>query len=64
MASLALKEAEQLGRGLVPSGVGDGSFVAKRPAHNKSFIIKGRASSVVEQPIRKPWQDNENKDDS
>ena len=31
---------------------------------NKSFIIKGRGSSVVEQPIRKPWQDDENKEDS
>ncbi len=31
---------------------------------NKSFIIKGRGSSVVEQPIRKPRQDNESKEDS
>jgi hypothetical protein len=30
----------------------------------KSFIIKGRGSSVVEQPIRKPSQDNENEQDT
>jgi hypothetical protein len=28
---------------------------------NKSFIIKGRGSSVVEQPIRKPQQRRVNK---
>jgi hypothetical protein len=31
---------------------------------NKSFIMKGRGSSVVEQPIRKPWQNSDNKQDS
>ncbi|HSY63392.1 MAG TPA: hypothetical protein VK829_02280 [Terriglobales bacterium] len=34
----------------------DANFLTAAKQGNKSFIIKGRGSSVVEQPIRKPQQ--------
>jgi len=44
---------------------GSGTQVKRRvKRENKFFIIKGRGSSVVEQPIRKPLQGDVDKRDS